>query len=63
MVFVVDSASVLRDGEVKHIAVADIVPGDIIKITTGVKVPADARVIWQQGMCAFVFVLFHRSVP
>ena len=36
-------AHVLRDGEVKQIDVVDLVPGDIIILESGDKIPADAR--------------------
>ena len=38
-------AKVIRDGELKKIAVQEIVPGDIIFLEEGDRVPADARLI------------------
>lgn len=38
-------AKVVRDGELKKISVRDIVPGDIIYLEEGDRVPADARLI------------------
>jgi magnesium-transporting ATPase (P-type) len=38
-------AKVMRDGELKKISVAEIVPGDIIQLEEGDRVPADARLI------------------
>ena len=38
-------AKVVRDGELKKISVRDIVPGDLICLEEGDRVPADARVI------------------
>ncbi len=38
-------ASVRRDGKIKNITAREIVPGDIILLETGDKVPADARLI------------------
>lgn len=38
-------AKVMRSGEIIEIATKDIVPGDIILVESGSKVPADARVI------------------
>ncbi len=39
------TASVLRDGEEKEIAAREIVPGDIILIRTGDRIPTDGRLI------------------
>lgn len=39
------SAVVLRDGEKKQIKSEDIVPGDILFITAGDKIPADGRIV------------------
>ena len=38
-------AKVFRDGELKKIAVSEIVPGDIISLEEGDRVPADGRLI------------------
>ena len=38
-------AKVIRDGELKKISVREIVPGDIISLEEGDRVPADARLI------------------
>jgi Ca2+-transporting ATPase len=38
-------AKVIRDGELKKISVREIVPGDIIQLDEGDRVPADARLI------------------
>jgi magnesium-transporting ATPase (P-type) len=38
-------AKVIRDGELKKISVREIVPGDIISLDEGDRVPADARLI------------------
>ncbi|ORX97427.1 Ca-transporting ATPase [Basidiobolus meristosporus CBS 931.73] len=40
-----DEAKVLRDGKVAKINAADLVPGDIIHIAVGDKVPADCRLL------------------
>jgi P-type Ca2+ transporter type 2A len=39
-----DEAKVLRDGHVHKLPASDIVPGDIIDISVGDKIPADCRV-------------------
>jgi Ca2+-transporting ATPase len=38
-------AKVMRDGELKKISVSEIVPGDVIALEEGDRVPADARLI------------------
>jgi P-type Ca2+ transporter type 2C len=42
---------VLRDGKEKTINSADIVPGDIIEISEGVKIPADGEIIRENDLC------------
>jgi P-type Ca2+ transporter type 2C len=39
------SATVVRDGVLRHLAAADVVPGDVIVLEAGQAVPADARLI------------------
>lgn len=43
-------AIVLRDGEKKKVDSSEIVPGDIVFLSQGGSVPADARIIEQQNM-------------
>ncbi|KAK9719623.1 hypothetical protein K7432_004665 [Basidiobolus ranarum] len=40
-----DEAKVLRDGEISKINAIELVPGDIIQIAVGDKIPADCRVL------------------
>ena len=42
----VSEAHVIREGHKVRIRAAEIVPGDIIELEAGDRVPADARVIW-----------------
>ncbi len=60
-----DAATVLRHGHLTLLPAAELVPGDIVEVTVGGKVPADLRVIqllttslrvdqvgWWVGVCA-----------
>jgi len=40
-----DEAKVIRNGQVQKIEAADLVPGDIIEVAVGDKIPADCRLI------------------
>ncbi|KAL7749773.1 hypothetical protein RI367_004649 [Sorochytrium milnesiophthora] len=40
-----DEAKVIRDGRLQRIPARDLVPGDIIELSNGDKVPADARIL------------------
>ena len=44
-----EAASVIRDGVSKPLPAAELVPGDIIHLKAGDKIPADCRVIWAQS--------------
>jgi len=43
-------AEVVRKGETKEVKASKLVPGDIIEVETGSKVPADARIIDQENL-------------
>jgi Ca2+-transporting ATPase len=40
-----DTAFVLRNGDYQHIDAQELVPGDIVEVTTGDKIPADMRLL------------------
>lgn len=40
-----DEAKVLRDGKFSKVHASEVVPGDIISVAVGDKIPADARVV------------------
>jgi Ca2+-transporting ATPase len=44
--------TVLRDSSFKEVPVAELVPGDIIALKTGQRIPADARLIESYGLMA-----------
>ncbi len=56
-------ATVLRDGRRMTVAGADVVPGDIVLLEAGDKVPADLRVIEARGLTAQEAILTGESVP
>lgn len=47
----VSHITVLRDGVEKEIESIDLVPGDVMKIYEGIKIPADGRVLECGGLC------------
>ena len=56
-------ASVLRDGRRQTVEGAAIVPGDIVVLEAGDKVPADLRVLEARGLAAQEAILTGESVP
>ena len=56
-------ARVIRDGKEASISPMDIVPGDIIKLEQGDKIPADARIISSSNLMANEASLTGESVP
>lgn len=56
-------AAVLRDGRRTSVDGADLVPGDIVLLEAGDKVPADLRVIEARGLAAQEAILTGESVP
>ena len=56
-------ASVRRDGKVKDIAAREIVPGDILLLETGDKVPADGRLLEATNLKVSEAILTGESVP
>lgn len=61
--FVETKAMVLRQGQELIIPDTEVVPGDIIILQEGEKVPADARVILSSGLKADEAMLTGESVP
>jgi Ca2+-transporting ATPase len=57
------STLVLRDGEVHEVALASIVPGDVILLERGTFVPADARVIESRDLYTDESALTGESLP
>lgn len=59
----IQQVQVLRDGEVVQIDSRMLVPGDIILLSEGLKVPADARLIEQDNLFADESALTGESLP
>lgn len=57
------SARVRRDGEAKYVPVAEVVPGDVIELEAGDRVPADLRLIRARGLLIDESILTGESVP
>ncbi|WP_296476471.1 HAD-IC family P-type ATPase [Roseinatronobacter sp.] len=56
-------ANVIREGQRMSVAGADLVPGDIVLLEAGDKVPADLRLIEISGMSVEEAILTGESVP
>ena len=56
-------AWVVRDGALSHIPVADIVPGDVARLEAGDRVPADGRLLDEQGLMLDESILTGESLP
>lgn len=57
------SARVLRDGARVQVDVATLVPGDVLMLEAGDRIPADARVLRARGLRVDESVLTGESVP
>jgi len=57
------TCTVIRDGRQKEVAVKEIVPGDIIVLETGDKIPADSRIIGSANLQVNEAPLTGESVP
>jgi sodium/potassium-transporting ATPase subunit alpha len=55
--------TVTRDGVQKKMSATDIVPGDVIKISNGDKIPADCRVIFSQSLKVDQSMITGESEP
>ena len=54
---------VLRDGRLVHLPSAELVPGDIVRIEAGDRIPADGTLIDAQGISVDESVLTGESLP
>lgn len=58
-----ENAVVLRDGNYQTIPVSQIVPGDIVQLAAGDRVPADMRIIQQKNLLVEEAALTGESLP
>src|SRR3989344_9450233 len=61
--YIKDRALVIRDGKEQEIDSALLVPGDIIKLSYGSRVPADARIISANDLSVDEAILTGESLP
>lgn len=59
----VDKCKVIRDGETKLIPARELVPGDVVIIESGDKVPADLRIISSKSLHLDESMLTGESMP
>lgn len=58
-----ENAAVIRGGNVISIPVSEIVPGDIVQIAAGERIPADMRIIHQKNLQVEEAALTGESLP
>ncbi|MBP7152560.1 MAG: HAD-IC family P-type ATPase [Paludibacteraceae bacterium] len=58
-----ENATVIRNGNIITIPVSEIVPGDIVQVTAGDRIPADMRIIQQKNLQVEEAALTGESVP
>ena len=58
-----EGATALRDGERRSVPLAELVPGDIVALASGDKVPADLRLLAVKGLRVEEAALTGESVP
>ncbi len=58
-----ENATVLRDGKYIMIPVSEIVPGDIVQLAAGDRVPADMRIVQQKNLSVEEAALTGESLP
>lgn len=58
-----ENATVIRNGIIVTIPVSDIVPGDIVQVAAGDRIPADMRILQQKSLQIEEAALTGESVP
>ncbi len=57
------TATVLRDGQPKEIPIAQLVPGDVVKLSAGDMIPADVRLLAAKDLFIIQATLTGESLP
>ncbi|MFN9151216.1 MAG: cation-translocating P-type ATPase [Bacteroidota bacterium] len=60
---VVGTATVIRGGVRRHVAMDELVPGDLVVLESGDRVPADLRLTWVKDLAIAEAALTGESVP
>lgn len=61
--YIKDRARVIRNGKEKEIDSTLLVPGDIVKLSYGARIPADARILSQNNLYVDEAILTGESLP
>jgi len=61
--YIEERVRVIRDGHESEIEAKDLVPGDIIRVSQGDRVPADARLIYTNDLMADEAILTGEALP
>lgn len=57
------TATVVRDGRIAQLPTAQVVPGDLVLLRAGDRIPADCRLLEQSAFCCDESLLSGESVP
>jgi P-type Mg2+ transporter len=57
------TATVIRDGQAREVPLADLVPGDLVKLSAGDMIPADVRVVGSKDLFLIQASLTGESMP
>ena len=57
------TATVVRDGQAREVPLAELVPGDVVKLAAGDMIPADMRIISCKDLFVIQSSLTGESLP
>ncbi|PIR88831.1 MAG: hypothetical protein COU09_00180 [Candidatus Harrisonbacteria bacterium CG10_big_fil_rev_8_21_14_0_10_44_23] len=61
--YITERVLVFRDGQEREIDTAQLIPGDVIRLNRGAKIPADARILFENDTRVDESVLTGESLP